>query len=260
MVAGLVQGLLEGNRMVRDDPEQHLDVIGRAFKWTARGREGASWPRCTRRTCPRTSRSSRARSTPPAASAGSTSRPSRLRQRPDQGPAGRRAASSTSRRCRRSTRRGSSRTRRSRSRRSAAAAARRSRPTRCSARTSGSCSSRTPSDARSWRTQENLKNLEAIKRLLQVSPGSTLLLRGHVDNAQIEEFRKQGGEALVRTQALERDGVEQEPRGRDQAAADRALQRRRRSASRSSAAAGKSRPGPNSDLNRRVEVQWFTIE
>ncbi len=31
--------------------------------------------------------------------------------------------------------------------------------------------------------QENLKNLEAIKKLLQVSPGSTLLLRGHVDNA-----------------------------------------------------------------------------
>ena len=28
------------------------------------------------------------------------------------------------------------------------------------------------------------QNLEAIKRLLQVSPGSTLLLRGHVDNAQ----------------------------------------------------------------------------
>ncbi len=44
--------------------------------------------------------------------------------------------------------------------------------------------------------QDNLKNLEAIKRLLQVSPGSTLLLRGHVDNAKVDEFRKQGGEAL----------------------------------------------------------------
>ena len=32
--------------------------------------------------------------------------------------------------------------------------------------------------------QENIKNLEAIKRMLQVSPGSTMLLRGHVDNAQ----------------------------------------------------------------------------
>jgi NitT/TauT family transport system substrate-binding protein len=34
VVEGLVQGLLEGNRMVRDRPDAHLDVIGRAFKWT----------------------------------------------------------------------------------------------------------------------------------------------------------------------------------------------------------------------------------
>src|SRR5687768_12975934 len=34
VVEGLVQGLLEGNRMVRDRPDQHLDVIARAFKWT----------------------------------------------------------------------------------------------------------------------------------------------------------------------------------------------------------------------------------
>ena len=33
MVAGLADGLLEGNRMVRDKPAEHLDVIGRAFKW-----------------------------------------------------------------------------------------------------------------------------------------------------------------------------------------------------------------------------------
>src|SRR6185295_17618181 len=50
--------------------------------------------------------------------------------------------------------------------------------------------------------QENLNNLEVIKKLLVVSPGSTLLLRGHVDNAKVEEFRKTGGEAYVRTMAL----------------------------------------------------------
>ena len=33
MVAGLVHGLLEGNRMVRDNPAAHLDAIGKAFKW-----------------------------------------------------------------------------------------------------------------------------------------------------------------------------------------------------------------------------------
>ena len=50
--------------------------------------------------------------------------------------------------------------------------------------------------------QSNLTNLDAIKKLLQVSPGSTILLRGHVDNAMVEEFRKQGGDAFVRSQAL----------------------------------------------------------
>ena len=44
---------------------------------------------------------------------------------------------------------------------------------------------------------ENLRNLEAIKQLLTVSPGSTILLRGHVDNSMVEEFRKRGGEAFV---------------------------------------------------------------
>ena len=33
IVDGLVQGLLEGNRIVRDRPDQYLDVVGRAFKW-----------------------------------------------------------------------------------------------------------------------------------------------------------------------------------------------------------------------------------
>src|SRR6185503_753985 len=33
MVAGLVDGLLEGNRMVRDNPASQYDVIVKAFKW-----------------------------------------------------------------------------------------------------------------------------------------------------------------------------------------------------------------------------------
>jgi NitT/TauT family transport system substrate-binding protein len=39
--------------------------------------------------------------------------------------------------------------------------------------------------------QGNMQSLEDIKKLLQVSPGSTVLLRGHVDNALVPEFRKQ---------------------------------------------------------------------
>jgi hypothetical protein len=49
---------------------------------------------------------------------------------------------------------------------------------------------------------DNQKNFDVIKKMLQVSPGSTVLLRGHVDNSKVEEFRKTGGEAYVRTMAL----------------------------------------------------------
>jgi NitT/TauT family transport system substrate-binding protein len=107
--------------------------------------------------------------------------------------------------------------------------------------------------------QENIKNLEAIKRLLQISPGSTLLLRGHVDNAKVDEFRKKGGEAYVRAMALRAMSLSK----------DRAGEIRRLLVERYSVdpkrleivGRGWEEPaGPNSDLNRRVEVQWFTIE
>jgi NitT/TauT family transport system substrate-binding protein len=106
---------------------------------------------------------------------------------------------------------------------------------------------------------DNTKNLEAIKRLLQVSPGSTLLLRGHVDNAKVEEFRKQGGDAYVRTQALRAMALSK----------DRAGEIRKLLIDRFTidpkridiVGRGWEEPaGPNSDLNRRVEVQWFTVE
>jgi NitT/TauT family transport system substrate-binding protein len=106
---------------------------------------------------------------------------------------------------------------------------------------------------------ENIKNLEAIKRLLQVSPGSTLLLRGHVDNARVEDFRRQGGEAFLRTQALKAVAL-----SKDRAAEIRRLLIERHSVDGKRieiVGRGWEEPaGPNSDLNRRVEVQWFTIE
>ncbi len=46
-------------------------------------------------------------------------------------------------------------------------------------------------------TPSNVTNLDAIKQLLQVSPGSTILLRGHVDNALVEEFRRTRQEAYA---------------------------------------------------------------
>ena len=106
---------------------------------------------------------------------------------------------------------------------------------------------------------DNTKNLDAIKRLLQVSPGSTLLLRGHVDNARVEDFRKQGGEAYVRTQALRAMAL-----SKDRAGEIRKLLIDRYNIDPKRidiVGRGWEEPaGPNSDLNRRVEVQWFTVE
>jgi NitT/TauT family transport system substrate-binding protein len=107
--------------------------------------------------------------------------------------------------------------------------------------------------------RENLTNLEAIKRMLQVSPGSTMLLRGHVDNARVADFRRQGGEAYVRTQALRAMELSK----------NRAAEIRRLLIEKHSVDAkrldivgrGWEEPsGADAALNRRVEVQWFTIE
>jgi len=106
---------------------------------------------------------------------------------------------------------------------------------------------------------ENLKNLEAIKKMLVVSPGSTILLRGHVDNAMVDEFRKKGGEAFVRKMALEAMELSKkraneikrllvEKHGIDTARLD-------------VVGRGWEEPaGTESEQNRRVEVQWFTVE
>ncbi len=106
---------------------------------------------------------------------------------------------------------------------------------------------------------DNLKNLEAIKQLLTVSPGSTILLRGHVDNSLVEEFRKKGGEAFVRQMALK--AVEL---SRDRAAEIQRLLVQKYAVDGKRieiVGRGWDEPaGPDPDQNRRVEVQWFTLE
>jgi NitT/TauT family transport system substrate-binding protein len=106
---------------------------------------------------------------------------------------------------------------------------------------------------------DNLKSLDAIKKLLQVSPGSTILLRGHVDDAMVPQFRQQGGEAYVRTQALRAMELSK----------NRATEIRRLLIERLQVdpkrldvvGRGWEEPaGTDSVANRRVEVQWFTIE
>ena len=107
--------------------------------------------------------------------------------------------------------------------------------------------------------KENLQNLEAIKRLLQVSPGSTVLLRGHVDNSMVDEFRRRGGEAFVRQMALKAvDFSKQRANEIKRLLVQKygADEKRLDTIGR-----GWEEPlGSDNDQNRRVEAQWFTLE
>ncbi len=60
--AGLVHGVLEGNRLLRDSPDQHIGVVAKAFKWSDAGRAQRAERTCTCRIFLRIARSSAARS------------------------------------------------------------------------------------------------------------------------------------------------------------------------------------------------------
>lgn len=107
--------------------------------------------------------------------------------------------------------------------------------------------------------QDNIRNLEALKRMLQVSPGSTMLLRGHVDNARVAEFRQSGGEAYVRKMALSAMELSKNRAGEIRRIL---IEKYNVDAKRLDIVGrGWEEPaGADSAQNRRVEVQWFTLE
>lgn len=110
------------------------------------------------------------------------------------------------------------------------------------------------------RAPENQDYLDTIKRFLQVSPGSVVLLRGHVDNQRLAEFEQQGGQALVRSMALKAMELS---RQRAQAVSDALLERHPGIARERVELVGRGWEEPVSadgEQNRRVEVQWFTLE
>jgi NitT/TauT family transport system substrate-binding protein len=108
---------------------------------------------------------------------------------------------------------------------------------------------------------KNQEYLQTIKRFLQVSPGSTVVLRGHVDNARINEFRQSGGEQLVQSMALKAMELS---RQRAMAVHDALLAKYPEIDKSRAEAVGRGWEEPSGAtdpaLNRRVEVQWFTIE
>jgi NitT/TauT family transport system substrate-binding protein len=104
----------------------------------------------------------------------------------------------------------------------------------------------------------NQNNLAALKQMLQISPGSTVLLRGHVDNARLEEFRQKGGENFVALMAQKASELSK----------NRALEIRRLLVERYDIAParvdtvglGWDEPaGKDNEQNRRVEALWFTV-
>ena len=257
MVEGLVQGLLEGNRMVRDRPDQYLDVIARAFKWS---RDDAKSELATVHLANLPENLAFfSGSIDSAGSFGGIYQSAVLaygsdliKDPPD-----------SSRFADLSALQAAEKSGLFKDQKVAIA------PIRSAPGASLEADPLLSKDIRflfepnsatlDQSNQENMRNLENIKRLLQVSPGSTLLLRGHVDNARINEIKKQGGEALLRTYALRAMELSK----------NRAGEIRRLLIEKYSVDAkridivgrGWEEPaGPNSDLNRRVEVQWFTIE
>ena len=257
IVEGLVQGLLEGNRMVRDKPDQYLDVVGRAFKWNREDTKSelanvhlANLPE---------NLAFFSGSIDSAGSFGGIYQSAVLaygsdliRDPPDASRFTDLAALQTI-----------EKSGIFKDQKVAIA------PIRTGATASVESDPLLSKDIRflfepnsaslDQANQDNTRNLEAIKRLLQVSPGSTLLLRGHVDNARVEDFRRQGGEAYVRTQALRAMELSKNRAGEIKKLL---VERYNIDAKRIDIVGrGWEEPsGPNSDLNRRVEVQWFTVE
>lgn len=257
IVEGLVQGLLEGNRMVRDRPDQYLDVVGRAFKWS---REDTKQELANVHLSNLPENLAFFSGAIDAAGSFSGIYQSAvlaygsdlIKDPPD-----------ASRFTELSALQAAEKSGLFKDQKIAIAPL----------RSSGSSTLETdpllskdirflfePNSATlDQQNQENLRNLDAIKRLLQVSPGSTLLLRGHVDNALVDEFRRKGGEAFVRTQALRAMELSKNRAGEIRKLL---IDRYNIDPKRIDIVGrGWEEPaGANSELNRRVEVQWFTVE
>jgi NitT/TauT family transport system substrate-binding protein len=108
--------------------------------------------------------------------------------------------------------------------------------------------------------RSNLQNLAAIKRILDVAPGSRIILVGHVDNSKIPELMRTGGQRLVDSTALEAMKLSKDRATEvmNQLVAHEKVDPKRLEI----VAKGWSQPVSTTDpeRNRRVEVQWFTLE
>jgi NitT/TauT family transport system substrate-binding protein len=95
--------------------------------------------------------------------------------------------------------------------------------------------------------------------MLQVSPGSTVLLRGHVDDSMVPTFQKQGGPEFVQKMSLRAVQLSKE-RCADVRKALIDLHKVDAQRIDMIGLGWKEPLGRDMEQNRRVEVQWFTVE
>ena len=257
MVAGLVNGLLEGNRMVRDNTAAHLDVIAKAFKWD-RQQSQSELAKVHLSNLPE-NLAFFSGSIDSAGSFGGIyqaavySYGNQLIKDPVDGD---RFVDLRHLKTLESSGAFSGQQIAIKPIRASAAAAVEGDPVLSKdIRFQFEANSATLDQART----ENLNNLDVIKKMLQVSPGSVVLLRGHVDNAKVEEFRKTGGEAYVRTMALRAMELSKNRAGEIKRLL---IERHKVEATRIDIVGRgwEEALGTDSEKNRRVEVQWFMLE
>lgn len=106
---------------------------------------------------------------------------------------------------------------------------------------------------------QNLTDLEFIAKMLKVSPGSTLLLRGHVDDSMVSVFKKEGGPEFVQRMAMKAVQLSKE---RCEEVKTRLVKQFAVDDARVDyVGCGWREPlGTDAEQNRRVEVQWFMVE
>jgi NitT/TauT family transport system substrate-binding protein len=107
---------------------------------------------------------------------------------------------------------------------------------------------------------ENHEYLATIKKMLAVSPGSIIVLQGHVDDTNIADFRRQGGEGLVRQMALKAIELSKNRAG----TVKKELLKLPGMDPARLETVGRGWEDPkgltDQDAKRRVEVLWYTVE
>ena len=106
--------------------------------------------------------------------------------------------------------------------------------------------------------ETNKAALKDFAQLLKIAPGSTVALRGHAEGSLIEKFRKQG-EAKLKQMALSAKQLSKE---RAEAVGKMLADSYKVDAARiKSVGRGWEEPiSEKPEENRRVELQWFTVE